>query len=89
MYAFIQFFTNYEFACVNNVRDEKLLIRFGLHLKAQREKKKFSQEALANEAGIPISQIGRIERGEVNPTLSTLQALANALKMPLRELVSF
>lgn len=48
-----------------------------------------SQEALANEADIPISQIGRIERGEVNPTLSTLNNLADALKKPLHELLKF
>ena len=74
---------------MNNVRNDKLLKTFGLHLKAIREKKGFSQEALANEANIPISQVGRIERGEVNATLSTLDALASALKISLKELVNF
>jgi transcriptional regulator with XRE-family HTH domain len=48
-----------------------------------------SQEVLANEADLPISQIGRIERGEVNPTLSTLNNLSDALKISLKELLSF
>jgi transcriptional regulator with XRE-family HTH domain len=48
-----------------------------------------SQEGLAIEADVPISQIGRIERGEINPTLSTLYSLASALKIPLPELTSF
>jgi len=48
-----------------------------------------SQEELANEADIPISQIGRIERGEINATLSTLNALADALKVPLHEMMNF
>ena len=54
-----------------------------------REKKGFTQESLANEAEVPISQIGRIERGEINPTLSTLFTLATALKMRLRDLLNF
>ncbi|MFZ6011780.1 MAG: helix-turn-helix domain-containing protein [Bacteroidota bacterium] len=74
---------------MNNIRNEKLLKKFGLHLKELREKKGFSQESLANEADVPISQIGRIERGEVNPTLSTLDTLATALKMTLKELMNF
>jgi transcriptional regulator with XRE-family HTH domain len=51
--------------------------------------REMSQEALAIEADVPISQIGRIERGEVNPTLSTLQSLADALKLSLTELLGF
>ncbi len=46
-----------------------------------------SQEDLANEADIPLSQIGRIERGETNPTVSTLFVIAQALKISLPELV--
>ncbi|PZR40898.1 MAG: hypothetical protein DI538_02695 [Azospira oryzae] len=45
-----------------------------------------SQKVLANEPSIPISQIGRIERGEVNATLSTL---ADALEIALHELLLF
>jgi transcriptional regulator with XRE-family HTH domain len=48
-----------------------------------------SQEQLANDADIPINQIGRIERGEVNASLSTLDAISKALRMPLTELVDF
>jgi len=48
-----------------------------------------SQEDLANEANVPISQIGRIERGEVNATLSTMNALAEAFGISLNELLTF
>lgn len=68
-------------------RNHKLLKQFGHHLKAMRLKKRLSQETLAFEADIPISQIGRIERGEVNTTLSTLNLLAKALKVSMKELV--
>jgi transcriptional regulator with XRE-family HTH domain len=74
---------------VNNIRNEKLLKRFGERLKSVREKKNMSQEALANEANISISQISRIELGKVNATLSTLDALASAMKMPLKDFLNF
>lgn len=48
-----------------------------------------SQEDLANDADIPINQIGRIERGEVNPSLSTLDAIAKAVDLKLHDLLNF
>lgn len=72
-----------------NVRNSKLLKRFGKSLRVLRNSANMSQEELANEADIPISQIGRIERGEINATLSTLNALADALKVPLHEMMNF
>jgi transcriptional regulator with XRE-family HTH domain len=74
---------------MNKGRNDKLLKKFGLHVKALRKKKGWSQEVLANEANVPISQIGRIERGEVNATLSTLDAIAGAFKMSVSGLMNF
>lgn len=74
---------------MNNTRDSKLLRRFGKHVRALRVNQGLSQEALANEAEIPISQIGRIERGEINPTLSTINALSQALKCSLKQMMDF
>jgi transcriptional regulator with XRE-family HTH domain len=74
---------------VINVRDGKLLKRFGKHLRTTRKDASITQEELANGADIPLSQIGRIERGEINATLSTLNALAAALKIPLHKLMNF
>jgi transcriptional regulator with XRE-family HTH domain len=73
---------------VNNIRNEKLLKKFGQHVKELREKKGWSQETLANEADVPISQIGRIERGEVNCTLSTIDAIAGAFKISVSNLLN-
>jgi transcriptional regulator with XRE-family HTH domain len=74
---------------VTKVRDSKLIEEFGSHLKALRIKKGFSQEDLANDADIPINQIGRIERGEINPSLSTLYSIAKALEIKLSDLMRF
>jgi transcriptional regulator with XRE-family HTH domain len=72
---------------VTRIRDKRLLLNFGKSLKKLRAEKSLSQEALANDADIPINQIGRIERGEVNPSLSTLHSIAKALKLKLSQLL--
>lgn len=74
---------------MNNIRNKKLLQRFGYHLRELRQAAGLTQEELANDADIPINQVGRIERGEINPTLSTLYALSEALKKRLPELLNF
>ncbi len=49
------------------------------NLKAQRTRKKLSQEALAAKAGLSVSYISMLERGERTPPLDTLEQLAKAL----------
>lgn len=41
------------------------------------------------EADIELSQVYRIEKGLINPSLSTLASLAKALDIELKELVDF
>jgi transcriptional regulator with XRE-family HTH domain len=48
-----------------------------------------SQEELANLADIPVNQIGRIERGEIDTTVSTIYALSIALKIKMPDLFDF
>lgn len=71
----------------NLVRDPQLLKDFGNNLKAIREKKGISQRGLATLCLIEHSQIGRIERGEVNTTISTLFLIADKLGVKPEELV--
>ena len=65
-----------------------LVKAIGEKIRELRLLRKISQEALANEADIPLSQIGRIERGENNPTISTLYVIANALDVELKDVVN-
>lgn len=74
---------------MTKVRNKRLLHQFGKHLKKLRTERALSQEELANDADIPINQIGRIERGEVNCSLSTLSAIAEAMGMPVSKLLDF
>ena len=70
-----------------NIKDKALVTALGKRIRELRNKQEISQEDLANEADIPLSQIGRIERGETNPTISTLYVIANALNVELKVLV--
>ena len=68
------------------IKDEKFVKAFGQRLRKIRLEKGMSQEELANTAEIPINQVGRIERGEINTTLVTIKALADSLKIEITEL---
>jgi transcriptional regulator with XRE-family HTH domain len=70
-------------------RDEKFIKKFGLKLKEIRKAKKVSQEQLAGETGFELSQIGRIERGEINTSISHVAAIAKSLKIKPEELFQF
>ena len=49
----------------------------------------FSQEQLANELGIEISQISRIDRGVVNTSFSTLYSISKVLNVDISEFFVF
>lgn len=70
-----------------NVKNIALVKALGARIRELRLQREMSQEDLANEADIPLSQIGRIERGENNPTISSLYVIAEALNVDLKLLV--
>jgi DNA-binding XRE family transcriptional regulator len=72
---------------MNNLRDKELLIKFGDRLKAVRNEHNMTLEQLAFASDVEISQVHRIEKGSINPTLSTLSALAKGLDMTIAELI--
>lgn len=74
---------------MNNTRDEKILSGFGGNLKLIRKNKKLSLRKLADIADVDFSQIHRIEKGESNPTLTMIFALAEALQVKVTELLNF
>jgi transcriptional regulator with XRE-family HTH domain len=53
--------------------------RFAINLKTERMRKKLSQEALATKAGLSVSYISMLERGQRTPPLDTLESIAKAL----------
>ncbi|WP_179105651.1 helix-turn-helix domain-containing protein [Vreelandella utahensis] len=58
------------------------------NLKRTRLLQGLTLSGLAQQSGIAKSTLSRLETGEGNPTIDTLWALANALKVPFGELVA-
>ncbi len=74
---------------MNKIRDQKLIDLFGKHLRKLRAERGLSMRELALIAEIEYKQIFSIENGKVNCTISTLNAIAKALDIPLKELMDF
>lgn len=55
--------------------------KFGAIVRRLREARGFTQEDLAEAAGISATYVGFIERGDSIPTLTIILQLAGALKM--------
>jgi len=72
-----------------NFRDEKILASFGKNLQKVRKLRSFTQEELAYESGLSLSQIARIETGKINPTVCTLITIAKTLKIKASDLMDF
>ena len=66
---------------------ESFSAEVGARLKQARVASGRSLSRLAAEAGVGKGSLSEIESGRRNPTLSTLYALANALGVPLSELL--
>ena len=67
----------------------KITKQFGDRVRELRLSKGLSQEELAFRVKIHRTYIGGIERGERNPSLKNIAAIANALGVTLSELFSF
>ena len=65
----------------------KQAVAFGEALKELRREAELSQDALAEKADLERTFISFMERGERQPTLSTIIALASALGIEADELV--
>ncbi|QMW07210.1 helix-turn-helix transcriptional regulator [Spirosoma foliorum] len=71
------------------IRDKEVLKLFGSSVRQKRLQYGFSQSELAHQCQIDARQIGRIERGEVNTTISTVFAIARALEVEVAYLFDF
>jgi transcriptional regulator with XRE-family HTH domain len=61
---------------------------FGVTVRNARRRKGFSQERLAERAGLHPTYVGMIERGVRNATLDVAAKVADALGIPLAKLIS-
>jgi transcriptional regulator with XRE-family HTH domain len=63
--------------------------QFGERIRELRKAKGLSQEELAFRAKIHRTYLGSIERGERNPALKNIAAIAKALGVSISELFSY
>jgi transcriptional regulator with XRE-family HTH domain len=59
----------------------------GTNVRAQRKRRRWTQEHLAHEAGMNLREIGRVEKGDRDMRISTIAKLAHALEVPASKLV--
>jgi len=62
---------------------------FGQRVRSLRQARGFSQEAFALQCGMDRTYMGGVERGERNIALLNICKIANALDVPLPELMNF
>ena len=74
-----------QLSSVESNRYESFLKTVGNNIRAIRNSKGLSMEAVALEAGIEYRQLGRIERGEGNTTIISLLKIADVLKVNVSE----
>ena len=66
---------------MDSSREEKIIKEFGKRLKKARTAKKLSLRALAAIADMDFGNISEIENGKINPSLTTIVLLAEALEV--------
>ena len=65
---------------MKNIREE-----VGKRIRTVRKTKGITQEQVGEKADLNYKFIGKIERGEVNPSIETLSAIADALNISLSQ----
>ena len=68
---------------------QEILVKFGNKVREERVKRGLSQEKFAEIVGVHRTYIGMIERAEKNITLTNIEKIAKALKMPIDKLLQF
>jgi len=63
-------------------RNAKAIATVAGNIRKYRLERNLTIEELANIVGVDYSQIGRMERGIVNPTISIIFDIAEALQIP-------
>ena len=61
--------------------------KLSLKIQMERIKRKISQEQLALAADLNRNTIGKLERGEVSPSIDTLERIANVFGIEFSELI--
>lgn len=71
------------------MKNNDTIKKLGQKIRIERQKRKMSQEKLAELADLNRNFVGMIERGETNLTVKKLENIANVFDMDIRDLFSF
>ncbi len=69
--------------------EESLQIKVGKRIQEIRVEKNISQQDLAARCNFEKSNMSRLEAGRANATISTLEIVAKALEVNIKELFNF
>lgn len=69
-------------------QDPAVIHRIAANLRTIRLSKNMSQETVAYNAGVSLSQIHRLENGKINPSIMTLYRIASALDVSIHLLLA-
>jgi transcriptional regulator with XRE-family HTH domain len=72
---------------MDHSREQKIIKEFGERLKKVRLEKQLSTRGLADRADMDFGNINEIENGKINPSLTTIILLAEALEVDPCELL--
>ena len=64
-------------------REKVLEVAIGREVRAFRKQKGLTVAELADRTGVSVGMLSKIENGNTSPSLTTMQALAHALSVPL------
>lgn len=71
------------------MKNNDTIKKLGQKIRIERQKRKMSQEKLAELADLNRNFVGMIERGETNLTVKRLENIANVFDMDIMDLFSF
>lgn len=85
----IKFPVKKDYCHVPYLRHDDFLKKFGANLKKIRNERGLSQEFISFNSELSVNQIGRIERGEINTSLSTVYEIAQTIGIDVKKLFDF
>ena len=71
-----------------NLEDQEFLQAVGLRIRTRREARNLTQAQLGDRCDLDRTFIGSVERGERNVAILNLRKIAQALRVPLKDLLA-
>ncbi len=69
-------------------REKNLEVAIGHQVRELRKRQRMTGADLAAQTGLSVGMLSKIENGVISPSLTTIQSLAHALRVPLVQLFS-